>query len=577
MTAQAERLLQSLCLFAIVWILGFQTLGLLNLYAAAPAFRSSWIVAAAIFFIAIWLLLDRPFRWFHLPRISDLHASFPLPLAIVGGAYCLFFIERLTGYPSGYDAIAYHLMNPVSWIQTASVRLLDLKWNMSLPANAELFTLPAIALNAQNLVFPGNLVATGILALAVYLVSRRLSGSKRGAELAVIVALSMPLVFFQAFYLNVDAFGTAFLFASLNFAFLYAENGRAKHALLCGLCCGLSMGTKHIFIPYAGLVLIFLLMAGWRQKRAALLAAAVIAAAAPLTFWVCRASAATGNPAYPFPIRVDGINLPGAIGFPPVQVNPVLPTLHAAVPALSAVSLPANTPVKPVSLPRARITVNEDEGVGPCFAAFSVAALLAAIVDSLRRPRFPLVVLTGACLILGLLWWRLLPVPRFGLPVFVLVAVLCAQLESYLALLHRAVASVLLVTTVGFGMALCLAVPGHRIWNRFTSHNWSRAGYYGYPSLLDRLPTGSSILDRSVDERMGFAFAGANLSNRIVHMADPVTSTALDRIRVDYVIKEAAPDAEDAILDRYGDLVYDGVPQSIFPKVVSRWRVYRMR
>jgi len=86
LTAQAERLLQSLCLFAIVWVLGFQAFGLLNLFAAAPPFRSTSIVVAALLWITIWLAVDRPLRWFRLPRISDLRPSFPVPLAIIGGA-----------------------------------------------------------------------------------------------------------------------------------------------------------------------------------------------------------------------------------------------------------------------------------------------------------------------------------------------------------------------------------------------------------------------------------------------------------------------------------------------------------
>ena len=576
MTFDTEQLLESLCKFSIVWILVFQGIGLLNLFTGSPPLRAPWIFFAAALSVSIWLFGTRP----RLPAGIHFRPHFRFAGWLLGGTYGAFLCDSLFTWPNGYDAIYYHLMYPVTWTQNASFRLVDLRWNMSLPANAELFSLPAIAVNSQSLVFLGNILATAILALSVYLLGFRVSGSKRGAQLGVIIALSMPLVIFQTFYFNVDVFGTAFLFAALVFLLGFAETGSGRAALLCSLCCGISIGTKHVFIPYAGLVLLSALIVAARQRHAIFVILLVLAAASPLTLWVCRNVVATGNPAYPFPVRFAGVRLRGAYGFPPFQLRPsthVIAVLAAGTETKGPPHQPAAAPPSSAAQPAARIDVNEDRGVGPCFAIFSAAGILAVIWESFRKPRAWLVCLTIACACLGSIWWIVIPVPRFGLPVFVLVSVFCSLLSERLALLHDAIVPAFLTAGLIIGSAVCLAVPAHRIVNRELSRDWSRAAYYGYPSLLDRLAAGASVLDRSSGERMGFAFAGSRLSNKVIHLEGPFTYSSISQNKIEYAVKEGRSDQEDSLLREYGDLVYDGVPSTIFPSVAIRWRIYRMR
>jgi hypothetical protein len=57
--------------------------------------------------------------------------------------------------------------------------------------------------------------------------------------------------------------------------------------------------------------------------------------------------------------------------------------------------------------------------------------------------------------------------------------------------------------------------PVHAVLGRLASGDWSRAGYYGYPEVLDRLPPGSRVLNLAQTFN-NFSFAGANLTNRVI-------------------------------------------------------------
>jgi hypothetical protein len=204
---KAERTLRELCIFSIVWILGFQALGLMNILTRRPSVDTGSVLLTGTVCVAVWWLACKP----AFPGIPSLPDALRIPVGILGVTYTLFLCDALASFPNGFDAVAYHLPAVVSGLQNASFRLMDLKWNAALPANAELFALPALALNLQGLAFPGNLMATAILALSVYALGMRVSGSSGGAWLAVLIALSIPLVIFQTFYFNVDVFGAAFL------------------------------------------------------------------------------------------------------------------------------------------------------------------------------------------------------------------------------------------------------------------------------------------------------------------------------------------------------------------------------
>lgn len=527
--------------------------------------------------VAVWLLACKP----AFPGIPSLPDGLRLAVWILGATYFLFLCDALASFPNGYDAVAYHLPTAVSWLQNASFRLIDLKWTAALPANAELFALPALALNLQGIAFLGNLLATGILALSVYALGMRVSGSNGGAWLAVLIALSIPLVIFQTFFFNVDVFGTAFLAAALVFTFIFAESGRESWAFLAALCCGIGMGTKHVHIPYAGLLLLTILVIAMKQKRWWLAGFLLAVSAAPVTLWIARNSLATGNAAYPFSIEVAGVKFAGARGFPPFEVKPndyvsnALP-VRTAAPVQETAPSPQALAIPPRKGPR--ITVNEDHGVGFGFEAFAAAGILAAVLETFGKKRISLALLTLAAIgIGGFCWVFFFWTARFALPVFALICVLCSLLYERLAAFHRAIVPALIIPVVAFASIESLAVPAHRTLNRFLYRDWSRPAYYGYPAAVDALPAGARILDRSRDENMGFVLAGARLSFHVLHIEGPLTIESLSRNAVQYAAKDGDVDREDSLLAENGDVIYSGVPHSIFPATTPKWRIYKMR
>jgi hypothetical protein len=549
----AENLLRCFCEFAAAYVLLFQAIGLVNLFAGRPLFNRSMVLVCAGGLLAGLALRCRPAivgRSF--PRVP-----FRLASLMLGSTYLLFLAEALISYPDGYDPISYHLPKALSWLQSPRPLLTDFKWQMALPANAELFTLPALALNLQNLVFWGNLLATGILGLSVYVIARRLSASREASAFSCAIVLSIPIVVFQAFYLDTDAFATAFVLAALAFLLIFLHDDRSGAVVLCALCAGVSIGNKQVFVPYAGLVLCLAILTVVKRKQPALVPLVIAAGLAPSALWICRNWMSTGNPFFPFPIRLLGLSLPGATGY---GFNFTLQVRAAGVLAYGSIVAP----------------ISEFKGVGAAFSTFAIAGLGAAVIESFRTRRTMLAVTTALTIVVGTGWWVAVHIVRFGLPVLALIVVFCAILYEKLLPRHRAIARALLTGGVALTCVLCLQAPATTAMHRFRAHDGSRAAYYGYPAMVDRLPAGTTILDRSHDGNMGFALAGQGLQNRIVHLVGQLTPAELMQPTFDYAAISGPANGDDPLLAQFGDLVYDGLPATIFPKTASVWRIYKM-
>ena len=195
--------------------------------------------------------------------------SFPTYLWVCTGVlaawYTVFYANLASSYPTGWDALAYHLPVALRWIQTGTMSIPTFgSWQYALPGNAEIGMMLLLSTGRQWLVPAVNLFAALTMTGAVYLIGRRVTRRREAAMAAAIVALSLPIVEFQAFSAYVDLFGTAFLLASLAL-FLYrrepalekttvfngATRSSARMLLLSGLACGLAVGTKPVFYVYA--------------------------------------------------------------------------------------------------------------------------------------------------------------------------------------------------------------------------------------------------------------------------------------------------------------------------------------
>src|ERR1700758_2138768 len=151
--------------------------------------------------------------------------SFPAYLwvctGVLAASYAVFYANLASSYPTGWDALAYHLPVALRWIQTGTMSIPTYgAWQYALPGNAEIGMMLLLSTGRQWMVPSVNLFAGLTMTGAVYLIGRRVTGTREAAMAAAIVALSLPIVEFQAFSAYVDLFGTAFLLASLAL-FLY--------------------------------------------------------------------------------------------------------------------------------------------------------------------------------------------------------------------------------------------------------------------------------------------------------------------------------------------------------------------
>jgi hypothetical protein len=551
----AEKLLESLCQLTALYVLAMQAVGLVDLAVGIPLFNTISGLSTTALVMAIWWVFCRP----RIPAGTLAAIPLRLPLLLLCCTYFLFLVDVLISYPNGYDAVAYHLLKPISWLRPVAIPLTATVWQMALPANAELFALPAIALNAQNLVLWGNLAAGAILALSVYALGRRLSASREGGALSSIIVLSVPIILFQTFALYVDAFGTAFLLAAVALLFRYQDTGRIQSLVLSVLCAGVSIGTKQTFLPYALLVLLFTGALVIKRKQLVLIPLLILASAAPSALWIGRNLLSTGNPVYPFPVRVGPLVLRGANDFPMGLV--------VQQPSLSFV----------VTRKVDDYPFSEFFGLGPAFATFAVAGVLAMVFESFRRRQPGMFALLAVFVCVGSFWWILVHIVRFGLPLIVMISIFCAILCVRFSGKQLLIARGLLTLGVAFSCLGCLTSPIYRLAHRIHSGDWSRAAYYGYPSLIDQLPPGTLVLDRCEGRRSGFVLAGRSLQNRVFKSEGPLNAAAMSNLKFEYAVKAGDRDADDRILGEYCDLVYDDTPVDIIPSDAKNWRIYKSR
>lgn len=543
-------------------------LGVLNLLFRYPAIAPNVVVLTSLAGTCLSLLL--------LHRIGIVDASgliercsigpskavkVILPFAVV--PYAVLFLVGLFSFPDGWDALAYHLDTALKWLQSGTMRLNPaFGWQYSLPSNGELPALIAFSAGLPRAVTIGNLFAVVLLATSVYLIAWKITHQSTPSTLAAVAAITLPMVIFQAFELFVDMFGTAFLMAAIALM-IWRERSPLWFTFLAGCAAGIAIGSKPIFWVYAAIFGSVSLGSLWCTKRQCLKSILLLVGGMILLsgFWFFRSAQATGNPAYPMRLSIgqhvifrgyaradypsDGFRSLGKVLTAPWSDPPLLSELSASLP--SSVS-----------------------GTGPLFAAIALPGVLFLVVQVLMqrasRTERALLLATAAAF---LLWdTALLRVLRFGLPVMVLSCTLAAPMIQTLIEKSGRLPILLFVAGVLLNSLYCLTAPVQRIVHRIQCHDWSRATFYGYPPIIDRLPQGTRILDCTGWGRT-FMLAGARLTNYVLPRGDPRS--------VDYVVKAGPADSDDIALRLIGaTLIYDATPPSLYAGVAQPWRVYRV-
>lgn len=450
------------------------------------------------------------------PRVPILAAT-----ALVSLAYLIFAVDAFAAFPAGWDGVIYHLPMALRWLQEESLALpRSLAWPYSLPGNGEILMMLGLGTRVEQAAIAVNLAAPLLIGPAVFLIARRLDAHRDAALVCALIAVSTPIVVYQAFLAYVDAYAASLTLAGVvlllyrDEPFWHAGRRAPRLAdLLAGAAFGLAWGAKIttlVPIGLAGIALVLVLVRtrGWKP---ALHAAGMAAAGFLLTaaFWLVRAWSETGNPFFPIALSVgDVVILEG------VAPGDITPEDYGE----TFVRSPAEWLVYPwTEWHRSGFSFGTGQGVGAAFATFVPLGVLYAAYRAARGERRSLTaVLLGGAAIAALVWWFAMHrVPRFALPMLLLSCALAAPLLSRLRERSPRAMELLALVTIATTTAMLVVEPALRVAGYLRDGRPTRAEFYGLPAAVESLPPGARILNLS-DRRNNYPLAGACLCNRVL-------------------------------------------------------------
>ena len=142
---------------------------------------------------------------------------FPILTLIIGGALLVTALGVLSGFPRGFESIRYHLPIAVRIFQDGTLSLWDQSTYLTFPANASIYYGFLLTFLPERLVSIAQLPFLLPLLAAVYGVARPICRDERGALLATLGLLSVPIVMLGARELESDICGLAFAASAVYF------------------------------------------------------------------------------------------------------------------------------------------------------------------------------------------------------------------------------------------------------------------------------------------------------------------------------------------------------------------------
>jgi hypothetical protein len=535
---------------------------------------------------------------------GDSEPQEPLPVyaiistSLVGATYLFFAINLCTSFPTGADALNYHIPLAVRWLQQGSLQVpVSRAWRLSLPGNGEILMMLALACGRQWLAPLFNWISCVVLTLSLYLLARKLTKCKRTHALVIVlIALSIPIVQFQTFSAYVDLFGAAFILGAL-VLFLHrnspqpSKNRESLHRrlsipilFLSTLACGISLGAKPVYYVYCAVFFVWILITLWRersihQRPMSLLIALLLSATLLLSaFWFVRDWEAFGNPIYPLQVKVGR-----HIVFPGYQ-----PQMHPFKGRVFTDRPGGDTEYGDNKFVRRRAewliypwtewlrqpgyfptSYDEDSGFGGAFATlipFSIAVTFyqGRGIDKQNQPIYLLLLTWLAFLALWVL--ALHRVLRFGFPVWTVACVFTVPMLRAVEARYQRAFGVLLILSLAATLAITSLVPFHALLERVVRHRSSRAQFYRYPSIIDTLPAGSRVLNYTGILAEDFALSGKMLNNRVIMAIE-----APEELTQDYVTRECI----DYVVDGTEDSPTEATPWPSLPASISALKIYQ--
>ncbi len=305
--------------------MGLLSLGTFLLGTVTVSAQPPWLFAALCWALVLgmaWLgaaevRTIRPRACVHALRAWWRQTTgFGILLAVLGAIIVFIALTRVN-IPvfADYDSLEYHLAAPAAWHREGRVTFLRDMVYANFPLNTEMLFLAAMNCfgGPETGAVVGLQVAIGFVLLAaagVAACGRRLGSpeaGRAGAALLLTTPMLAELGTLNSYVteLPLAAYGFLALFAFLLWWRAPSPGQRWRYAILCGVTCGLAIGTKYPAVVFVlAPIGVFILACGvarlrlfWTAVRsAALVGAVAVAVASP---WLVRNAVNTGNPTYP--------------------------------------------------------------------------------------------------------------------------------------------------------------------------------------------------------------------------------------------------------------------------------------
>jgi hypothetical protein len=469
--------------------------------------------------------------------------------ATIGGAYLIGAANAFGAYIIDFDAVSYHLLLPHHWLMDGTLAISEkTNWRFGMPGNGVTAMYWFYAAGLSRWTFLAQWPPLACLLASAYSLALGLTRSRNAALSCMAVVATLPIVYYQTFNGYIDVFAAAFLMGAL--ALAQAAVGRSGKAQsnwawywVIGLAAGIALGSKLVYLAFAGPLVVWLvILAGWgsrRNARETARTAGALFAGIALTsaFWYLRGWLLAGNPVFPMRAAIgEWVLFPGITANNINSVNWAIGRwVHSRsewliYPWLEFRSEPSMT------------SYSVDTGVGAAFSAFVPLGLAFFCWNAWRRGADRQFWLWAAGLIYcGLVWWfPLHQTLRFGLVFMLLLVIAAGPLLASLASARNRLFEAVFCSAITITCAILALEPAAFIASRYLYDMYTRAAIYRYPTYVDDLPAGSTVMNLVAPNN--FAMAGARLSNRVVgyfEVPRELTTEFLEARRIDYIVGHA--------------------------------------
>ena len=543
---RVARLLTWTVCFFTSFFGGFYLLGYVNILTdlAVVDSLSASVVALVVFMcVRLWLGKRRP----GLVRVGTNAGgpqNFVNQLSLPGNGlgrtlaiasiviFALIALMLSAGFPRGYEAQGYHLPIAAHIFQAHSLKVWKV-WNAiwfhSLPANASIYFGFLLGLTPEHLVAPAGLVFLVALAVAAYGIGRATGADETASLLSALGLVTMPLVVAPAMDAVSDVGGLAFLAMAVYFV-VSRPIGQPWDLILSGLAAGLAFGFKSLHLVGIVFLSLVILLQAWSKslKPAALeklwsasRSLSVFLASTFVTsgFWLVRNDVQLGNPLYPVRSRILDM-----FGWTTGDMPAIL------MPESIWVRSSAEWLIYPwVEWLRPGESIFYKQGPGPFFAATVPVACLAVLIGVLKhetkkRP-VTLALLAGGLFVLAIQMWIINDrQPRHAMGALVFLVPLVAWTMTQAAGFSRKAFEFIVAFCISITLLMTFSLELVGFGARFIyGRQFARWSFYRYPEMVDRLPSGSTIVNLGHRTR-NYALFGATRQNRIVNYMEAISA-----------------------------------------------------